>query len=171
MHAGVPSAMVQCDNLGHWVFGYPFLLLNAPVRQNKTAPLLWYISCSSSWVKQKTTLLPLSRNQQNQMPRGHYHWNRNCWTLYKTWNKRKKQTLIHDLNTQQWSMLTPSNGNSFRVTGLLCGEFTGHRWFPNTKASDAELWYFLWCAPQPTVEQTMETPVIWDAIALIMTSL
>ena len=31
----------------------------------------------------------------------------------------------------------------FRVTGPLCGEFTGHRWIPHTKASDAELWYFL----------------------------
>ena len=40
-----------------------------------------------------------------------------------------------------------------------------------TKASDAELWCFLWSAPEQTVEQTMETPVIWDAIALIMTSL
>ena len=27
----------------------------------------------------------------------------------------------------------------FRVTGPLCGEFTGHRWIPLTKASDAEL--------------------------------
>ena len=39
------------------------------------------------------------------------------------------------------------------------------------KASDAELWYFLPSAPDQTVEQTIETPVIWDAIALIMTSL
>ena len=30
---------------------------------------------------------------------------------------------------------------------------------------------FLWYAPEPTAEQTMETPVTWDAIALIMTSL
>ena len=28
----------------------------------------------------------------------------------------------------------------------LCGEFTGHRWIPHTKASDAELWCFLWSA-------------------------
>ena len=27
-------------------------------------------------------------------------------------------------------MMTSSNGNIFRVTGLLCGEFTGHRWIP-----------------------------------------
>ena len=43
-------------------------------------------------------------------------------------------------------MMTSSNGNIFRVTGHLCGEFTGLRWIPRTKASDAELWYFLWSA-------------------------
>ena len=36
--------------------------------------------------------------------------------------------------------------------------------------SDAELLCFLWSAPEPTIEQTIETLVIWDAIALIMTS-
>ena len=34
------------------------------------------------------------------------------------------------------------------VSGHLCGEFTGHRWIPRTKASDANLWSFLWCAPE-----------------------
>ena len=42
---------------------------------------------------------------------------------------------------------------------------------PLTKASDAELWCFLWSALKQTVEQAKETQVIWDAIALIMTSL
>ena len=45
-------------------------------------------------------------------------------------------------------MMTSSNGNIFRVTGHLCGEFTGRRWIPRTKASDAELWCFLWSAPE-----------------------
>ena len=40
--------------------------------------------------------------------------------------------------------MTSSNGIVFHVTGPLCGEFTGHRWIPLTKASDAELWCFLW---------------------------
>ena len=40
-------------------------------------------------------------------------------------------------------MMTSSNGNIFRVTGHLCGEFPGPRWIPRTKASDAELWCFL----------------------------
>ena len=41
-------------------------------------------------------------------------------------------------------MMTSSNGNIFRVTGLLCVEFTGHWRIPRTKASDAELWSFGW---------------------------
>ena len=46
------------------------------------------------------------------------------------------------------NMITSSKGSIFSVTGLLCGEFTGHRWIPRTKASDAELWCFLWSAPE-----------------------
>ena len=42
-----------------------------------------------------------------------------------------------------FAMMTSSNGNIFRVTGSLCGEFTGRRWIPHTKASDTGLWYFL----------------------------
>ena len=45
-------------------------------------------------------------------------------------------------------MMTSSNGNIFRATGHLCGEFTGPRWLPYTKASDAELWCFLWSASE-----------------------
>ena len=37
-------------------------------------------------------------------------------------------------------MITSSNGTIFRVTGHLCGGFTGLRRIPRTKASDAELW-------------------------------
>ena len=42
--------------------------------------------------------------------------------------------------------MTSSNGNIFRFTGPVCGEFTGHRWIPLTKASDVELWCCLWSA-------------------------
>ena len=48
---------------------------------------------------------------------------------------------------QQYKMKS-SNGNIFRVTGHLCGEFTGPRWIPRTKASDVELWCFLWSASE-----------------------
>ena len=39
-------------------------------------------------------------------------------------------------------MMTLSNGNIFRVTGPLWGEFTGDWWIPLTKAIDAVLWCF-----------------------------
>ena len=49
-------------------------------------------------------------------------------------------------------MMTSLNRNIFSVTGPLCGEITGCRWIPLTKASDAQLWCFLWSAPEQTVE-------------------
>ena len=68
-------------------------------------------------------------------------------------------------------IMTSSNENVFRLTGLLRGESTGHQCIPLAKASNAELWYLLRSAPEQTAQQTIETPVIWDSIALIMTSL
>ena len=50
----------------------------------------------------------------------------------------------------------------------LC-ECTSDRWILLTKAGNAELWCFLWNASEQTVVQTIEVPVNWDAIALIMT--
>ena len=53
---------------------------------------------------------------------------------------------LHDIAesilVQHLCMMASSNGNIFRVTGHLCGEFTCPRWIPHTKASDAELWCF-----------------------------
>ena len=68
-------------------------------------------------------------------------------------------------------MMTSSNENIFLVAGHLWGKFTGHRWIALTTAIDLELWCFLWSAPEQTVEHTIDTPVISDATAFIMTSL
>ena len=58
--------------------------------------------------------------------------------------------LVHQMINPLAKKLTmaSSSRNIFSVTGHLCGEFTGHRWIPHTKASDAELWCFLWSAPE-----------------------
>ena len=48
--------------------------------------------------------------------------------------------------------MASSNGNFFLGTGPLRGEFSGYRWIPLTKASDAELWYFFWSAPEYRIE-------------------
>ena len=77
----------------------------------------------------------------------------------------------HRMTTWPSTMMTSSNGNIFRVIGPLWWESTSHWWIPHTKASDAELWCFIWSASEQKVEQIIEMPVIWDAIALFMTSL
>ena len=68
------------------------------------------------------------------------------------WDRRVKQLRHWNHSSLSNPMMTSPNGNIFRVTGHLCGEFTGPRWIPHTKASDAELWCFLWSASEYTVE-------------------
>ena len=45
-------------------------------------------------------------------------------------NKENRQSSSWQILRYQWylCMMTSSFGNIFRVTGPLCGEFTGHRW-------------------------------------------
>ena len=78
--------------------------------------------------------------------------------------------LLRSCHWKKQKFSASSNESSFRVTGPFCGESTVHRWIPLTKASDAEFWCVIWSALE-AVEQTIDTPVIWDATALIMTSL
>ena len=71
-----------------------------------------------------------------------------CYTSLAPINHLKLESLLTVLLETQFIMMTSSNGNIFRVTGHLGGEFTGPRWIPHTKASDAELWCFLWSASE-----------------------
>ena len=68
------------------------------------------------------------------------------WSRIRRSNPYNSCSLCH-LFPDNLHMMTSLNGNIFRVAGPLCGEFTGHLWPPRTKASDAELWCFLWSAP------------------------
>ena len=36
--------------------------------------------------------------------------------------------------------------------------------FPSQGVNNVELWYFLCCQPQQSVEQTVELPMIWDTM-------
>ena len=53
---------------------------------------------------------------------------------------------VNWFNWNWWHIMTSSNANTFRVPDPLWGKSIGHRWIPFTKASDAELWCFLWIA-------------------------
>ena len=60
---------------------------------------------------------------------------------YHTSQQLLRDSIVGPASFTYGYMMTSSNGNIFRrVTGPLCGELTGQRWFPLTKASDAELW-------------------------------
>ena len=69
-----------------------------------------------------------------------------CNYLSSMWLRSGFRKCKHSTATK--FMMTSSNGNIFRFTywPLLCGEFAGHRWISLTKASDVELWCFLWSA-------------------------
>ena len=97
---------------------------------------------------------------------GCYHCHCNGGRLSPVWsivNASRKvhfaETTVHQTQSNNFRprcwwlcMMTSSNGNIVRVTGHLCREFTGLRWIPRTKASDAELWCFLWSVREYTIE-------------------
>ena len=92
---------------------------------------------------------------QRTMMRKGFHVMTSAWSklLNKVWKMRRVNLCkCYWFNGTSFScglcMMTSSNGNMFRVTGQLCGEFTGPRWIPRTKASDAQLWCFLWCTSE-----------------------
>ena len=65
----------------------------------------------------------------------------------------------YDCNWSGWRHQMETFSAFSRVRGLLCGEFTGHRWNPLTKASDAELWCFLWSPPELSRRRLFGTPL------------
>ena len=66
-------------------------------------------------------------------------------------------------------MMTSSNGNIFRITGHLCGEFTSPQWIPAQRPVTRSFDVFFDLRPKKTAEYTMVRLVIWDAIKSIMT--
>ena len=104
------------------------------------------------------------------------HSNDDTISPYHTWNAKhgllaRINVLLRIQGSSILCMVTSSNGKISRGTGPFLGECAAHRWIPFTKGSDIQLWCFLWSAPEQTVEQIIETPVIWDATTLIVTLL
>ena len=59
-----------------------------------------------------------------------------CVQILNTFLIGIQKYLAWQIGYMIYPMMTSSNRNIFRVTGHLCGEFTGQRWIPRTKASD-----------------------------------
>ena len=106
--------------------------IGVPVRATLKINILWegqrhHVSANSLRLS-----LTLCQDFSHWSPKFHHH-------SYISWNMQ--MDLLWFVCSY---MMTSSSCKIFRVTGHLCGEFTGHRWIPRTKASDAELWFFLW---------------------------
>ena len=87
----------------------------------------WCLPCTSRW----------------QLPRA----------LFKIVCVRNLESYFHEIPSgshyRQYGMIwwCHQMETFFRVTGHWCGEFTGDRWIPLTKASNAELWCVFLSAP------------------------
>ena len=96
---------------------------------------------------------------------------------------RLRNLFVHLLTTLIWGffvfgnsfwripncMIASSNGNDFRVTGLVWGESTGHRWIHLTKAREAELLCFLWSASEHDVT-VMGGLSVWQFAVVVVFS-
>ena len=100
---------------------------------------------------------------------GHLEWHHGLWK-YQRWTKiypSDNVCVMHQATNSSEIRISGKAGNAhlavwilrnvhydvikwkhFCVTGHLCREFIGHRWIPRTKASDSELWCFLWSASE-----------------------
>ena len=130
---------------------YPLRRLTLPATNQTRQPLFEvdnkdYISVPHYWLFMKDIhLRPVNPIITGQ-------WCRGCvYVVYCLWKCVANIQRVYYYERVCHYMVTSSDGNTIRVTGPLCGEITGHRLIPLTKASDAELWCFLWSSPEQTV--------------------
>ena len=79
--------------------------------------------------------------------------------------------MSRDTDDMPHSMVTSSNGNIFRVTGPLCGEFTGPGEFPAQRPVTRSFDVFFDLRLNKGLSKQPLRLVIWDVIVVIMTSL
>ena len=102
---------------------------------------------SWNWVEIELSLVSaMSLNQINKNLYLIQYLSRFCGIAYVTSFLKRRHG--YHVTRGNRCMIMSSDGNIFHVTGHLCGEFTGSRWSPHTRASDAELWCLLWSAPE-----------------------
>ena len=76
-----------------------------------------------------------------------------AWSTSISLPGRDYETMFHEVIICY--IMMSSSGNFFRVTGLLCGKFSGRRWIPHTKAE------FLHAYGPPTVPLWRQVAIVW----------
>ena len=92
-------------------------------------------------------IVMMKQDTESSFSEGHKIMDLNTWTALD----QKSSEINHD-GVFKWK--------HFRVTGPFWGDPTDHRRIPLIKASDAELWCFLWSVLEQMVKQTTETQMI-----------
>ena len=63
-------------------------------------------------------------------------WIQECLSFSRKFQPWVSTVINWHMSSDYGPVVMSSNENVFRVTGLLCGEFTGHRWRPVTRSFD-----------------------------------
>ena len=96
-----------------WDFGVPY------ISDLTVYPTRWWLSLRKYH--------PISTRDHGKPCKNRCNlWSHTCYNWFESWQ------VIHPL-TRVYRMMTSSNGNIFRVTGPLCGEFTGPGEFPTQR--------------------------------------
>ena len=110
------------------------------LRPPTTRPFVQHLDAANNKENIKSSVsVALYKGGIHQWPLDFPHKGKLFHVMTPSWCERTLKRIHH-------IMMTSSNEDMFRITSPLCGEFTGPRWIPRTKASDAELWCFLWYA-------------------------
>ena len=77
---------------------------------------------------------PFSDSRDIYLTKNHYeNYSPKMVPIAKIWGSGSWTISGINQSTHNHSIMTSSNGNIFRVTGILCGKFTGRRWIPRTQ--------------------------------------
>ena len=115
---------------------YSLRIIVQPKQQKKT-----WAHCMEKIVHWNLKYIVIKWNIMYELIAERFIYSRGCYVNIRLWaNKQLIKTSPH--------IMTSSNGNIFRVTGPLRGESIGHWRISLTKASEAELWYYVWSTPE-----------------------
>ena len=80
-----------------------------------------------------------------------------------TWYRKQQGNMVPWCwASTEYCMMTLSNGNIFRFTGHLCGEFTGHRWIPHRwRLKSPALRLFTQPFIQARIKENIKAPHHW----------
>ena len=142
------------DSIHKWslLWSFDFVYVVILIKLFNKQSNCWWLELTNSWLKEN---MPFRRVYSFSL-----HW-KTC-SCAQAIVQYFSYGLIHRQDMLYFKILSSPEDKELEVAGQdngikwkhfpryshLCGEFTSHRWIPRTKASDVELWCFLWFSPE-----------------------